>query len=601
MDISLPSTTPTFWQSIKVLPFFLRFLRSVDKWRFYLMFLDGFIRGALSWGLVVALNQLTQVVQRPVQIEALYLWTFITVIIIGILAFLHSLSLVIRDVFRHKVEVALHELNMTKVTHVNLATLEDPQFQALSHLYQQYRNLMMDLVMAFTGILYEGLEVIGLLIGLLVFPLPVLLIVIASLIIKFIIGSKVGVSSWTLMNIQSRGGLRALYYTSIFSRMNTAMEARLFGFAKTFSARWQEHINALLSERVKVTWYTGVALSVGDFVQLGALLLGCYLILNASNPALIVNILPFIVTYQRFQNVGSRFFGDSLWYLECTPILFIFKAFQSVPEETKVEEVDSTELLKPTITITFDNVWFRYPGSDIDVLQGVTFTFKEGEKLALVGSNGAGKSTLMKLLLGLYQPTHGKILINGISLNQIALSEWRNLLSVMFQHVSRYDDTIEEQVRYGQLDRDFNEQRFQEALKISGAGTFVDELNNGIATHVGKEFAMPEDQAIELSGGQSQMLAIARALYRQARFYIFDEPTSAVDAEKEEHFFAALPEATKTAGLLFISHRFSTLRRAERILVMETGKIIESGSHDQLLDRHGRYYELFSIQAKMYR
>lgn len=564
------------------------------------MFVDGFIRGGLSWGLVIALNQLALAVQTPDQIENISLWSIITVVIIGVLAFLHSLSLVIRDVFRHKVEVALHELNLEKVTRVGLATLENSQFQALLHLYQQYRNLMMDLVMAFTGILYEGLEVIGLLIGLLIFPLPVLVIVIISLVIKFIIGSKVGVSSWTLMNIQSREGLRALYYTNTFSRMTTAMEARLFGFAKTFSARWHKHIGALLSERVKVTWYTGLALGIGDLVQLGALMLGCYLILHAENSALIVNILPFIVTYQRFQSAGSKFFGDSLWYLECSPVLFIFKAFQSVPEIAEDSGQEMTNIDDSVLTITFKEVWFRYPGSEIDVLKGVNFTFTEGEKLALVGSNGAGKSTLMKLILGLYEPTKGEILINSKPLGQISLTQWRLLLSVMFQHVSRYDDTIEEQIHYGQLEQPLNKQRLTEVLKASGATNFVEELTAGSLTHVGKEFAMPEDHAIELSGGQSQMLAIARTLYRRARFYIFDEPTSAVDAEKEEHFFDALPQATAAAGLLFISHRFSTLRRAEKILVMEEGKIIESGSHDQLINKKGRYYQLFSMQAKMY-
>lgn len=564
------------------------------------MFVDGFIRGGLSWGLVIALNQLALAVQTPAQVEAISLWALITVVIIGVLAFLHSLSLVIRDVFRHKVEVALHQLNLEKVIRVDLATLEDSQFQALLHLYQQYRNLMMDLVMAFTGILYEGLEVLGLLIGLLVFPWPVLLIVIISLVIKFIIGSKVGVSSWTLMNIQSREGLRALYYINIFSRMTTAMEARLFGFAKTFSARWRQHIEALLSERVKVTWYTGLALGIGDLVQLGALVLGCYLILYSNNLNLIVNILPFIVTYQRFQSAGAKFFGDSLWYLECSPVLFIFKTFQKVPEPIEETEEQNEKNNVNKITIKFNNVWFRYPGSKNDVLKGINFTFKEGDKLALVGSNGAGKSTLMKLILGLYQPTKGEVLINDKPLAQMNLTQWRLLLSVMFQHVSRYDDTIEEQVHYGQLEQSLNKQRLAEVLKVSGSTSFIKELANGENTHVGKEFAMPEDQAIELSGGQSQMLAIARTLYRQARFYIFDEPTSAVDAEKEEHFFEALPQATTDAGLLFISHRFSTLRRAEKILVMEGGEIVESGSHDQLIDKKGRYYQLFSLQAKMY-
>ncbi|MBI4836306.1 MAG: ABC transporter ATP-binding protein [Candidatus Abawacabacteria bacterium] len=599
MEISLPNTSPSFWEILRALPIFLQFLKSVDKWRFWAMFIDGAIRGLLSWGLVMALNSLAQVLQQPISLNQVYLWTFLAVIISGILALLNSISLVIRDVFRHKIEVALNQLNMNKMMKVSLSTLENAQFQSLAHLYQQYKKWMMDLIMAFTGIVYEGLEVLGILVGIWVFPWQVMVVVILSLVIKFSLGSQVGVSSWTLMNVQSRRGLRALYYSDIFNHVPTAMEARLFGFAKTFSSRWNKHIDALLKERMRVTWHSGIALSIGDAIQIIGLLLGCYLILSSGQALIVVSIMPFIVSYQRFQSVGSRFFGDCLWFLECAPMLFVFRNFQAIPEVTE-KSVNSSVLMRKPLTITFEDVCFRYPNSEQDALHGLNFHFVEGEKLALVGSNGAGKSTLVKLLLGLYEPTSGHILINNIPLQTISLQQWRSMLSVMFQQVSSYDDTIKEQVHYGSLGTEFDEKRFTKVLKVSGASSFVTDLPRGAETHIGKEYSMPEDQGVELSGGQRQMLAIARALYRKARFYIFDEPTSAVDAEKEENFFAALPDAVGNAGLLFISHRFSTLRRAQKILVMESGKIIESGSHDQLLKQKGRYHELFSLQAKMY-
>jgi ABC-type multidrug transport system fused ATPase/permease subunit len=170
----------------------------------------------------------------------------------------------------------------------------------------------------------------------------------------------------------------------------------------------------------------------------------------------------------------------------------------------------------------------------------------------------------------------------------------------MGQDAPYYSDTATEQIWYGDREEKLDKQHLDESIEASGFDEIVTELPRGLQTYVGKHYAMPEDQAIELSGGQNQILTIARTLYRDARIYVFDEPTSAVDAEKEESFFSRLPETLAGKAIIFVSHRFSTLRRAKRILVLEEGRLIEDGTHEELLELKGRYAELFTLQAKNY-
>ena len=239
-------------------------------------------------------------------------------------------------------------------------------------------------------------------------------------------------------------------------------------------------------------------------------------------------------------------------------------------------------------------------GSEEDVLRGVSFSFREGERIAIIGLNGAGKTTLLKLLMGVFHPTKGRIMINGVDLATIKPSAWRRALSVLSQEVPRFDDVLIDQIRYGDASSPLDEDRLKEAIQSSGLREVLSDFPKGLETHAGKQYAMPEDKAIELSGGQNQIIGIARALYRHARIYIFDEPTSSVDAQKEEHFFTTLPDVLSGKAILFVSHRFSTLRQAEHIIVIDQGRVIEEGSHEELMFKKGRYAELFTLQAKAY-
>lgn len=245
----------------------------------------------------------------------------------------------------------------------------------------------------------------------------------------------------------------------------------------------------------------------------------------------------------------------------------------------------------------FKNVSFIYPDSKRSILKNFNLIIKSGEKIALVGENGAGKSTIIKLLLRFYDVTEGEITINGTNIKNIDLNAWQGRIGALFQDFIKYQFTLKENVIYGDLEKQDDLKAIHDALKKSGANNFLHTLPKRIDNVVGKMF----DNGIDLSGGQWQKLALARAFFRDAPILILDEPTSAIDAKAEYEIFQNVQNLQKDKTVIIISHRFSTVRNADRILVLDEGKIIEEGSHEKLMKEKGLYAELFEIQAKGYK
>jgi ATP-binding cassette, subfamily B, bacterial len=240
-------------------------------------------------------------------------------------------------------------------------------------------------------------------------------------------------------------------------------------------------------------------------------------------------------------------------------------------------------------------VSFSYP-SGRAALSGVSFVLEPGESVALVGANGAGKSTIIKLLCRFYEVASGQILINGVDLRDLDLVHWYAHLGTLFQDFVQYKLTVRDNVQLGDPTR-IDERAMVEAIRKAGATDLVRELPDGYDQILGTEFADGE----QLSGGQWQKLAIARAFYQGAPVLIMDEPTSAIDAEAEYAIFNNLEAEYRDKTLILVSHRFSTVRNADRILVIENGRIVEHGTHDDLLAAGGRYATMFAIQAEGYR
>ena len=247
--------------------------------------------------------------------------------------------------------------------------------------------------------------------------------------------------------------------------------------------------------------------------------------------------------------------------------------------------------------IEFRNVWFKYPGSEAWILRDVSFRIPAGQRVAIAGENGAGKTTLVKLLSRLYDPTEGEILLDGQDLRDYALDEVRREVAVVFQDFFRYDLSAADNVGLGQADAMDDRRRVVVAAENGGAHEIIEKLPSGYDTILGKTF----DEGIDLSGGEWQHLAISRAFMSDAQMLVLDEPTAALDAFREHRLYEQVGALAGDKTVVFISHRFSTVRMADSIVVIEDGRVVETGGHDELIARDGHYAAMFNTQAQRYR
>ena len=247
--------------------------------------------------------------------------------------------------------------------------------------------------------------------------------------------------------------------------------------------------------------------------------------------------------------------------------------------------------------IRLENVSFTYPGGDRPALANLDLTIRPGERVALVGENGAGKTTLIKLLLGLYRPTAGRILVDGVDLNELALDDWYRRFGTVFQDFVRYQTTVRENIVFGWLEGRDDTQALAATVARSGADEVIAALPDGLDTRLGKEF----QAGVDLSVGQWQKLAIARAYFRPADILILDEPASALDAKAEAAVYEHFARMAEASTVLLISHRLGSCRIADRILVLRAGALVEQGTHTELLAVGGEYAALYRLQAAWYR
>ena len=280
-------------------------------------------------------------------------------------------------------------------------------------------------------------------------------------------------------------------------------------------------------------------------------------------------------------------------------LLFANSFFELTDSKNKIiDQPDAILIDQNNIPeIVFENISFTYPNKDKPVFINLNLTIKPGEHVALVGENGAGKSTLIKLLLKFYRLTSGRILINGQDLYQININSWYTLLAILFQEFNQYPLSIDENIYIGRSNHHPNKKLLLQSAKFGGVDKLVTKYKHGWETVLDSSFK----KGIEPSGGQWQRIALARAFYRDAKIMILDEPTSAIDAKVEYHIFNSIFEHYQNKTALIVSHRFSTVRRADRIIVLESGKIIEQGSHKKLMKNKGTYYDMFTKQAEGYK
>ncbi len=272
-----------------------------------------------------------------------------------------------------------------------------------------------------------------------------------------------------------------------------------------------------------------------------------------------------------------------------------YETFMDLPEEDQLSGIHFPE--KIIEGIDFQHVWFKYPQSNNWILKDVSFKINPADNIAIVGQNGAGKTTLIKLLCRFYLPQKGAIIIDGHNIEDYNLKEYRFKFSALFQDFAQYPFSVEDNIRFGDISQKKSSKKIHRAAKLTGITGFIESLPLGYKNPLDKEFK----DGVEPSKGLWQRVALARILYRPSEVLILDEPTSNVDPQSEEEIFSKVLEVAKEKIIFLVSHRFSTVRKADKILVLEHGTVIEYGTHHDLMKKNGRYKELFEIQAQSFR
>jgi ATP-binding cassette subfamily B protein len=434
--------------------------------------------------------------------------------------------------------------------------------------------------------------------GLFVFNPWLLLLLFVAVLPSFLGESYFNDKNYTLSRRQTPQRRELDYYRYIGASDETAKEVKLFNLSgfiidrfRTVSGNFYKDNKRLAVRRS--LWGTVFSL-LGTLGYYGAYV---FILARTINGSITIGTLTFLAGSFRqlrslLDSVLSRFTAVS------QGAVYLKDFFDFFEIEPRIKPAAGSRPFPATIKqgFTFEGVGFRYVNSDRWAIRNVSFTLQAGEKLALVGENGAGKTTLVKLLARLYDPTEGRILLDGWDLREYDLWELRKNVGVIFQDYIRYQLTVTQNIAVGNIDEKENRERIEDASRKSLADLLIQRLPGKYEQALGKRF----NQGVELSGGEWQKIALARAYMKESQLLILDEPTSALDARAEYEVFQRFAELTRGKTAVLISHRFSTVRMADRILVLDRGEVLEIGSHAALLQLNGRYAELFHLQARGY-
>jgi ATP-binding cassette subfamily B protein len=429
-------------------------------------------------------------------------------------------------------------------------------------------------------------------------PLLALILIFAA-IPALVAQLRYGDMSFMVETMRAPETRRMAYFEHLLTVDTSAKEVKLFGLGRPLLQRYNALFEKFyLQDRDLARWRGSRSILWGLLTNASYYLAYGWIIWRTVTGQMTLGDLTlYLALFRQSQMSVQQMFGSIGQIYESGRFMDNLFSFLALENQSRNRDT-ALPMPKPIRKgIEFRNVSFRYPNRNYWALHNINLHIAPGEKVALVGTNGAGKTTLVKLLTRLYDPTEGQILIDGVDIREYNVEELRQRVGVIFQDFVRYHTTLRENIGFGQFDAMGDAERIDQAAHRGGADELIGKLPNGYDTMLGAWF----EKGHELSGGQWQKIALSRAFMRDGEVLVLDEPTSALDAEREYEIFQRFRELTEGKIALLISHRFSTVRMADQIIVIENGELIEQGSHDTLLLRDGTYARLFNLQAAGYR
>jgi ABC-type multidrug transport system fused ATPase/permease subunit len=500
----------------------------------------------------------------------------------------------LRVLLGQKVNVLILEKALT----LSMAQFEDSEFyDKMTRARREASSRPLSLVGRTFGLMQDVLSLLTF--GGLLFKFSgwAVLILVVAAIPAFIAETRFAGDAFRLMRWQSQEYREQVYLETLIAREDAATEVKLYQLGPTFLNRYRSIFQKLYRDDRNLTLKRTIWRYLLGLLSTAAFYLAYVWIMieTVAKQISLGDLTMYLVVFRQGQSTVSNILsGISSMYEDS---LYLSNLYEFLDEQVAPEIGHAKQGEKPGDGLRFEGVWFTYPDSEASALQDVTFHLKPGQKLAIVGENGSGKTTLIKLLTRLYSPTSGRIFLDGTDLKDWDLAALQQRIGVIFQNFVKYQFTVGENIGAGDVTQLEDEQRWREAAEKSTASPVIEHLPDRYQTRLGKWFKGGR----ELSGGQWQKIALARAFMRiQADILVLDEPTSAMDPEAEVEIFEQFRAMTPDQMAILISHRFSTVRMADQILVLSQGRVLEQGTHQELVQSGQKYARLFKLQAAGY-
>lgn len=517
---------------------------------------------------------------------------------------LSSADRVVRRLLQDKTEALESAKLLGKAGSLDIAFFETPRFYDLLHQATEHRWYVHHVANQSMSFLQRAISFAAMVSLLTVLHPVAILVLVATALPSLLIQANFARRRRDYWDEVVRGSRVQVYLHDLLTSRQAAAEVRVFSLATHLVDRFLRYANAQIDVFwTRERWILNSEILLGVLSLVGTAAIWVYAIVEAAAARITVGDLTLVFTASlQCRSQLDALIGSTGDIFEGTLRASRFFDFIDLDPRSVVGTLTPPvgtprPVPRPMARgIELRDICFAYPGTDRLVLDHLSLTVPRGAKLAIVGENGAGKTTIVKLLARLYDPGAGQVLLDGQDLREYSLDQVRDNVSIAFQEFVRYDFTAADNIGLGDVRALDDRRRIESVARRTGAHAMIEKLPSSYDTVLGKTF----DEGLDLSGGEWQFLAITRALVSNAQILILDEPTAALDALKEQELYERFADLTEDRTVVFISHRFSTVRMADTIVVIEAGKVSESGTHDELMAMGGKYARMYRTQAARY-